>query len=751
MAAWSQLVEGQIDFAAVDYSSLAGAPGYSSDAFVVLPHAGVALAVAYSFCDAAAADPCVLANQTLTLAAAELAAVLDGNVTLWLDPRIVSLNPWMGVQPFASAIGASREIGLVGEAGTADTTRLTAELLRQLTPSVGLAAFDEASGRASIELTAQGVAARVASTPFSLGMVPLLSLRAQSRVASLMAPADASLIVAPSADSLDACAGDAAGWGSSGEAPYVLHTRAAVEPACYPLTATVVLVTPRRHSAANCTRGQQAVEFLEWVSGSAVERAVLSDRLLPLAVRAAALVAAALANVLCDNASYSELLAGQTALGVGLKLLVILPGAALILFFGVACGVLATYREKTTVKAAQPTFFFLMAAGCTLSILATMLAVTDHAGLDPAADGAAGQSVVYPSLDAACGAQVCCFFIGASLTHGALVAKLWRIKKIMINPTLREVRVPLRVFVGVVAVSVVVDAVALAVWMGVAPPYYRLELFVHGTDGGVETWRGACQVLPDGSEAPAAFLMTKQSLVVAFGLYLCLAARDVPQRYSDVAVTTFLLAGHLERTVCALLVGGLLFPIADYGSATVCFLLQWCVQTAAVLGVAVALFGGRLSMLSRELAESHPELGRSPQLPGAVPATKTRLSFHSNSVLAEAVHHKGTPLARVRPHQSVNRTSGHENADGESKVVVPVMGRRSSAHAAPGEGAHASGLAGALAKLQAEHEATVEELGEARDEMTELREKNHNLIAQLEVVREERDKLFFAHVMAEDA
>jgi ABC-type phosphate transport system substrate-binding protein len=150
MAALRQLEEGLIDFAAVDYASLVGAQNYSSDVLVVLPHVGVALAAAYSFCGAVPADSCAFLNQTLTLAAAELAAVLHGNVTRWLDPQIVALNPWMGAEPFASAIGASREIILVGEQRAADTTRLTAELLRNLLPSVGLAAFNEDFDRTSI-------------------------------------------------------------------------------------------------------------------------------------------------------------------------------------------------------------------------------------------------------------------------------------------------------------------------------------------------------------------------------------------------------------------------------------------------------------------------------------------------------------------------------------------------------------------------------------------------------------------------
>ena len=517
-------------------------------------------------------------------------------------------------------------------------------------------------------------------------------------------------------------------------------------PECYPLTATIVFVLPRDHNLDNSTQGVVTYWYLHWLSTVNNYGRVYESASYPLDELAPAVVSDALRSIICNGVPCSDAHINFNHLGIAPKILTAVPGVFLIIFLGAACGIFLLHRSSATVKAAQPAFLVLVACGCILYLAALGLAMLDHEGLDPMESVPFGVAGTFPVLDVACCAQVWLYYLGSSLMYGALVAKLWRVTMIMVNPSMREVRVPLSEFLKFIGALVLFDVIALVLWTAVVPPYYRVEVYVADEYTGLETWHGSCDLIPEGSATIAIVLFLKHFMLVALGSYLCHRSRHVSRRYSDGHALSFVLAGHVERTAGGVVIGWFIYPFTEQGSPIAFFLVQWLIVMGAVMTLAFFIFAWRLLALVDELWPFG--VGYGGQAGGGhQPPTITRLSRDGSS--EQSGQNQGTynpaKVCPAPPTSTSAMSSGGPARGSDWRPMPASLLKRGRAHDSAGN----DGLSAALAGLQLELQIAQEELYEARDEMTELRERNLTLLTQLEDVREQRDRLFLINTSHE--
>ena len=648
----SQVEAGTLDYGIVHDDELTA--GLAGTALVVIPYRIVGLAVAYSLCDVASDEPCALAEETLVLDLNVLAAVLSGNLTRWLDPRLVALNPWMDVEPHASVIGAHREIVLIGEAATSDTSDLLMHKIRRHVPSATLDAFAQ-GGRASIRPSSRHVRVGIRAQPFSLGVVPLSDELGDLSLAPIVSPFDSTLLTIPSAQSISACVD------TSGGEPLPTHDELTpwhVEdntvPACYPIADTVVVVTRRDYTREECATGQSTLAFLTWLLQKEVD---LPHPYMPsyMDLVGPELVMPRLNWITCAGVSIAESLIDRKPMGVAVKVIVYVPASLRILFLIFAAGIFAWHRKTATVKTAQRRFLFITALGCVMLLCVGVVDVFDFDDSMAVAGVPLGQPGRYPTLDIRCRVQVWCFFVGHTLVYAPLVTKLWRVTVLLINPEMRDVRVRAWQFIKYVGALVLVDVILLVAWMLVAPPFYRVESFLSEGAGDAQIWHASCDILPSGSIGFALALFIKQMALIGFGIRLCNRARRLDKAYSDAQSMSFLLSGHMERSATLICLGWFLWPFVQSGTPVGFFLLKWLTQLAGVLSTTFFIFIWRLDMLVDELRC---------QGKGCLPKrtiSSSPLSSVTTPLPSRSARSPDTCLRSCHPWFSSTRVSPHHN------------------------------------------------------------------------------------------
>jgi hypothetical protein len=746
----------------------------STESFVSIPYAGVCLAVAFSLC--AGVTGCGMAHQMLNLDLAAVAAVLDGNLTRWLDPRLVALNPWLAQEPHVSEIGAWREIVLVGTAADSATNQAVLSNLQWYRGSASLDALLP-GGRSLVEPDDERVVAALASTRWSMGVVAYVDDVWKDAVsfASLFSPHNGTVAIPPSLAGLAACT---AGEGKAAPASLDGWNLWASEASdCYPLTATVTVVMPRHYHGGDCSRGGRAVGFVQWVLGDAGE-GLLRSHMLPLAPLAPQLGTEQLYEVCCDGKSWLESRIDRGYLGSAVQLCVNVTAVIWAIILLTFCAVLFAWRNTETIKTAQPLFLGLSACGLIVLLTSGMLSTLDHQGAAVDVAVSVGQPGRYPSLDTSCRAQVWLYFLGSSLSLGALVAKLWRITVVMINPTMRDIKIRSSSLVKYICASLLIDVGLLVAWTAVSPPFYRIHVFATGTDG-IESWHGSCDVMPPGAFPFALALLCKALLVVLFGIYLCGKSRSVRSRYTDSKAMVVVLTSYLQTTAAGVTIGWIVYPFSETGSSVAFLLIKWGMPLTYCATVCVHMFGARLILLWEErrkakvnvaLSVLKPTLKKSPSGRNVSPSKRLSLKVkqlgHSATVGVLPLEHgdgsfrseTGSPTCSVSashpaPHPISCQASDLHHGDDQAEKRGPGEHHQHKAWGGvmPRPAAHVdkrqAALQAALIELQERLQVVEDELIDARDDNTELRERNNNLIAQLEEVRGQRDAFFFENLV----
>ena len=246
---------------------------------LVMPFAGVATVAVYSLCGALD-TACELAGRELRLSVALLADLVEGNINTWGDARLKALNPWL---TSASSSVINSPVQLIGEPPTSDTMMMLRAVLMRSTPSLTFAAF-QPGGSATVMPTAKRVQAMVINTPLSIGITPLVgSLHRSIRAAAMQT---SSGFVAPSAESVSACAKDTA-KSTAGDGPFrgVYDLAASSRAECYPLSEAFVLLARSTFSDAECfTEGPlRMASAIRWLYSSRSQSSIEANNLAALA------------------------------------------------------------------------------------------------------------------------------------------------------------------------------------------------------------------------------------------------------------------------------------------------------------------------------------------------------------------------------------------------------------------------------------------------------------------------------------
>eukprot|EP00668_Euglena_longa_P026143 GGOE01032704.1.p1 GENE.GGOE01032704.1~~GGOE01032704.1.p1 ORF type:complete len:1098 (-),score=352.84 GGOE01032704.1:1382-4642(-) len=289
-------------FVAVRQRSLAPAKGAETLLF-----AGVALVV--------------ITQYDLVLNLATLVRILEGNITTWLHPDLVALNPSLN----SSITNSSQQIILLN--GPMSYFDSFTDSMRRYSPNFTGHALQAAQAFDSEDQ----LRIMVAGTPWSLA-VTSSNGEFSSLIQFASLQRSPGVVVAPSPDSIMACASSATFSPTDG-----LDVRNSLDDACYPLSDPVYLIvqTPQCHSnSAQLGDSQaQAAAFLAWVFGDeSVVPAFESEGLavfinLSLAVKEAN--AAALSSLSCkltigSSTNIAPIVAGVC---VGAFFLIAIPAA----------------------------------------------------------------------------------------------------------------------------------------------------------------------------------------------------------------------------------------------------------------------------------------------------------------------------------------------------------------------------------------------------------------------------------------
>eukprot|EP00667_Euglena_gracilis_P000897 EG_transcript_897 len=239
-----------------------------------------------------------------------LARILEGTITMWLDPAIRRLNPG-GVFTAAGApvSNASQSIQLLR--GPVSTSATVEFLLRAFYP-----AYTGRALRQAANVTSGALRGTAAAYPYSLALTTLSGVfPAGLRLLPLQRTDGA--IVAPTVQSIELCATPDVFDPKTGS----LRLFASPSPSCYPLSAPVYLNLP----PSACERSvdpaeSQAVQFAKWGVDPATAATLPAARLATFASlpAVAAFNARALAALSCGSGtSATGVLAVSVGVGVG--------------------------------------------------------------------------------------------------------------------------------------------------------------------------------------------------------------------------------------------------------------------------------------------------------------------------------------------------------------------------------------------------------------------------------------------------
>ncbi|KAL1507932.1 hypothetical protein AB1Y20_007536 [Prymnesium parvum] len=233
------------------------------------------------------------------------------------------------------------------------------------------------------------------------------------------------------------------------------------------------------------------------------------------------------------------------ALSIGLAGVSIFMAFALIIWTIV-------FRKRDAVKSSQPFFLILIALGVIISLCACIPLTQDHRNVSPDPTKAAGTPGVYASLDTSCSLTLWLYLIGFDITYSSLFAKLWRVKKIFLNP--RIGRAPIRImnmFMYVIR-FLLVDIACLGILQGRTPLFYEVTVVSITAYGEITESRGRCTA---DSEVWIwlSLIIVLHGVLLMFGNYLVYQLRNVPSEFNEGKYVGFSLANNLQTLVLALM------------------------------------------------------------------------------------------------------------------------------------------------------------------------------------------------------
>jgi len=325
-----------------------------------------------------------------------------------------------------------------------------------------------------------------------------------------------------------------------------------------------------------------------------------------------------------------------------------------------------------------------------------------------------------------CEAEVWLYFLGISITYSALMAKLMRATKVLINPTMRDVKVPAIHYFLVVAFVTSVTVLLLAIWSAVAPPYYRLE--VHLPDeNGIEKWYGGCELFPNDNILFPIALSVVQLAVMLNAAYFCYLARKLNPLYAESRAIAHSISSFLIPHVATVVIASMSYPFSQAGgSPTIYLASRWLASLISCCATIGILYVPRVAQWY--------ELGE-----------KRQVTFSQSSLAAMVVPPRvaclqidGVPS--VAPFVEAPSAEGHVETESGKGSVPGSVGITSKGHAKGGKSsAKDAKTAAYVQKLELTLATCQAELLDARDDLTELRERNNHLLDEIAAAQRHND------------
>eukprot|EP00668_Euglena_longa_P025552 GGOE01031922.1.p1 GENE.GGOE01031922.1~~GGOE01031922.1.p1 ORF type:complete len:1178 (-),score=375.74 GGOE01031922.1:655-3933(-) len=220
----------------------------------------------------------------VTLDGLTLARILQGEITTWLDPALLALNP-SGVRNASGGVVTNASLPIQLLRGPSASTTSLASLMTGFLPAYTGAALRGAPASASENVLRYAVL----GNPWALAVTPFTGTFPSGLLLAPYRRPDGS-IVAPSWQTIRACASD--DTFDSVESSFRLH--ASPSPSCYPLALSVHLrIRKSQCDMVNDASRTVAVTFIEWMfKNAALQNALQAGNLAPLMSANAAAAAA---------------------------------------------------------------------------------------------------------------------------------------------------------------------------------------------------------------------------------------------------------------------------------------------------------------------------------------------------------------------------------------------------------------------------------------------------------------------------
>eukprot|EP00667_Euglena_gracilis_P000942 EG_transcript_942 len=222
----------------------------------------------------AGAGLAIVAQVNLTLDGLMLARILQGDITTWLHPALLALNP-DGIRDARGAVITNASLPIQLLRGPIATKSSLTSLMAHFLPAYSGTALLAAPISASEDILRY----RVLGNPLSLAVTPYGGAFPSGLLLAPYRRADGSAI-SPSWQAIKACTSDTF---DASQTSFQLHVSSS--PSCYPLALPVHLrVRKSKCDAVNDAARTSAVAFIEWMfSNAALPNALQAAGLAPLA------------------------------------------------------------------------------------------------------------------------------------------------------------------------------------------------------------------------------------------------------------------------------------------------------------------------------------------------------------------------------------------------------------------------------------------------------------------------------------
>jgi len=209
------------------------------------------------------------------------------------------------------------------------------------------------------------------------------------------------------------------------------------------------------------------------------------------------------------------------------------------------------YRHTRVFKSAQPPFLLVLVLGVITSLSSVVPASLSHLSFEVDDPSRIGQRGMYVALDEMCVAEEWLAELGFTLTASAVFVKLWRIKKLLVNPQLKKIQVNVKEGLAVVGFFVVFDLFVLTVMTIVDPPFYKFE-FKYDAEGDIIEDYSTCETGTFGTVCTMTVEVLKiVFLIVGMVIVVQVYALVDAAEYTQVPATTWAVGICMHACVVA--------------------------------------------------------------------------------------------------------------------------------------------------------------------------------------------------------